>query len=44
MERLEREHLARSLAEHGGNKSAAAIALGMPRTTLISKLRRHGLA
>ena len=32
------------MREAGGNKSHAARALGIPRTTLISKLKKHGLA
>ena len=32
-----------ALAACGGNKAQAARRLGMPRTTLFSKLRRHGL-
>lgn len=33
------EHLRRVLAEHGGNFSAAARAIGMPRSTLRDRLR-----
>jgi transcriptional regulator with GAF, ATPase, and Fis domain len=40
---VERERLVTALAECGGNKSQAARRLGIPRTTLFSKLRRHGL-
>ena len=39
--RLEREHIERVLAEHGGNISAAARALGMHRRTLQRKLRKR---
>jgi DNA-binding NtrC family response regulator len=40
---LEAEILQRALAEHGGNKAAAARALQIDYTTLHRKLRRHGL-
>lgn len=43
-EQAERERLVRALAAAGGNKSQAARALGMPRSTLMSKLEKHGLA
>jgi DNA-binding NtrC family response regulator len=39
----EREQLVRALAEANGNKTIAARALGIPRSTLLSKLQRHGL-
>jgi len=42
-EQAERERLARALAAAGGNKAQAARTLGMPRSTLISKLEKHGL-
>jgi transcriptional regulator with GAF, ATPase, and Fis domain len=42
-ERREREHLVRALAATGGNKAEAARALGMARSTLISRLKRLGL-
>lgn len=44
MERIERERIEAVMLEAGGNKSHAARALGIPRTTLISKLKKHGLA
>jgi transcriptional regulator with GAF, ATPase, and Fis domain len=40
----ERERLIRALTVAGGNKARAARALGMPRSTLLSKLEKHGLA
>ncbi len=43
-ERREREHLVRALAATGGNKAEAARALGMARSTLISRLKRLGLS
>jgi transcriptional regulator with GAF, ATPase, and Fis domain len=42
-ERREREHLVRALAASGGNKAEAARALGMKRSTLLSRLKRLGL-
>lgn len=42
-ERIERRVLKRALDRTGGNKSEAARLLGLPRTTFIDKLRRHGL-
>jgi transcriptional regulator with GAF, ATPase, and Fis domain len=42
-EQAERERLVRALAAAGGNKSQAARVLGMPRSTLVSKLEKHGL-
>jgi two-component system response regulator RegA len=34
-------HIARALAAHGGNVSAAARALGMHRRTLQRRIQRH---
>jgi transcriptional regulator with GAF, ATPase, and Fis domain len=42
-ERRERDRLVRALAAASGNKSEAARALGMARTTFISRLKRLGL-
>jgi DNA-binding NtrC family response regulator len=42
-ERREREKFVRALAAAGGNKSEAARALGMARSTFISRLKRLGL-
>lgn len=42
--RLEWEHLQRVLAEHGGNVSAAARALGMHRRSLQRKLAKKPLS
>jgi transcriptional regulator with GAF, ATPase, and Fis domain len=42
--RYERERLVRALAAAGGNKAEAARALGLARSTLVSRLRRHGLS
>ena len=41
---VERQELQAVLEECGGNKSLAAQILGIPRSTLFSKLKRHGLA
>jgi two-component system response regulator AtoC len=40
---VEREHIRRVLARHGGNATAAARQLGISRTTLWRKLRQYGL-
>ena len=43
MEAIEKERLIDALRAAGGNRSGAARALGIPRTTLINKMRRYGL-
>jgi two-component system response regulator HydG len=43
LETVERRALRRALDRAGGSKSEAARLLGIPRTTLIDKLRRHGI-
>jgi DNA-binding NtrC family response regulator len=43
MDEIERRRLTAALAAANGNQSTAAKSLGMPRTTFINKLRRHGL-
>jgi DNA-binding NtrC family response regulator len=43
LEVVERRVLRRALERSEGNKSEAARILGLKRTTLIDKLRRHGL-
>jgi transcriptional regulator with GAF, ATPase, and Fis domain len=43
-EALERDRLLRALTAASGNKARAARALGMPRSTLLSKLEKYGLA
>jgi transcriptional regulator with GAF, ATPase, and Fis domain len=40
---FERHRLIDALAEAKGNKSEAARLLGMPRSTLCSKLKKHGM-
>jgi transcriptional regulator with GAF, ATPase, and Fis domain len=42
-EETERQQLVQALASTGGNKSRAARELGLPRSTFISKLEKHGL-
>jgi transcriptional regulator with GAF, ATPase, and Fis domain len=39
----ERVQLLDALREAGGNRSQAARLLGLPRTTMISRMKRHGL-
>jgi transcriptional regulator with GAF, ATPase, and Fis domain len=43
-DRREREQLVRALAAAGGNKARAARALGLKRSTLVSRLKRLGLS
>ncbi len=43
-ERAERDRLVRALAAAGGNKAEAARALGVARSTLLSRLKKLGLA
>jgi transcriptional regulator with PAS, ATPase and Fis domain len=40
---LERTEIGRALAEHAGNRSRAAEALGLSRQGFLNKLARHGL-
>lgn len=42
-EQAERERLVKALAAARGNKAQAARALGIPRSTLISRLEKYGL-
>jgi transcriptional regulator with GAF, ATPase, and Fis domain len=42
--RRERERLVRALAAAGGNKAEAARALGLARSTLLSRLKKYGLS
>jgi DNA-binding NtrC family response regulator len=43
-DRLEREQMVRALAAAQGNKAEAARALGIARSTLVSKLKKLGLS
>ena len=40
---IEKEHIAKVLRRHGGNRTAAAKALGIDRKTLWRKMREYGL-
>jgi DNA-binding NtrC family response regulator len=44
LDRIEREELVRAMEEAQGSKAAAARALGINRSTLYYRLRKHGLA
>ncbi len=44
MEEVERRYISRVMQAVGGNKTMAARALGLDRTTLYRKLERYGLA
>jgi transcriptional regulator with PAS, ATPase and Fis domain len=41
---VEKEHMAKVLAHHGGNRTAAAKALGIDRKTLWRKMRTYSLS
>jgi len=41
---MERHHIRRVLAEHDGNITSAARALGIDRVTLYNKIKKYGLA
>lgn len=43
LDKVEREHIVRVLADVHGNKLAAAKRLGISRRTLYRRLERHGL-
>jgi DNA-binding NtrC family response regulator len=43
-DRQEREVLVRALAAADGNKARAARTLGVARSTLVSRLKKHGLS
>jgi transcriptional regulator of acetoin/glycerol metabolism len=44
MEALERDAIVRSLQDNGGDKQAAARALGMSRATIYRKINEYGIA
>jgi two-component system NtrC family response regulator len=43
LDAAEARHLAAVLHHTGGNRRQAAILLGIARSTLLAKIRRHGL-
>lgn len=43
LDATERQLIAEALREHGGNRTRAAEALQVNRTTLLEKMRKHGL-
>ncbi len=44
MEEVEKRRVAEVLLQVGGSRTEAAKLLGVPRTTLINKIRRYGLS
>jgi len=40
---LERQHIDRTLKHHGGNRTRAALELGISRATLINKIKRYSI-
>jgi transcriptional regulator with PAS, ATPase and Fis domain len=40
---LERQHIERTLRHHGGNRTRAALELGISRATLINKIKVYSL-
>jgi PAS domain S-box-containing protein len=44
LEQVEEENIKRTLAKHRGNRTRAAVELGIHRSTLIRKLKRFGLS
>lgn len=44
IEALERDAIVRSLADHGDDKHAAALSLGMSRATIYRKIKNYGIA
>jgi transcriptional regulator with PAS, ATPase and Fis domain len=40
---LERQHIERTLKHHAGNRTRAAIELGISRATLINKIKRYNI-
>jgi DNA-binding NtrC family response regulator len=41
---VERQHIERTLRHHGGNRTHAALELGISRATLINKIKQYGMA
>ena len=44
LEEVEKQHIVRALAFHGGNRSRTAKSLGISRATLYEKLHKYGLS
>jgi transcriptional regulator with PAS, ATPase and Fis domain len=44
LEELERQHIDRTLKHHAGNRTRAAVELGISRATLINKIKRYGIS
>jgi transcriptional regulator with PAS, ATPase and Fis domain len=40
---VERQHIERTLRHHGGNRTRAALELGISRATLINKIKVYSL-
>jgi len=43
LEEIERQHIERTLKHHNGNRTRAAIELGISRATLINKIKRYSI-
>jgi DNA-binding NtrC family response regulator len=43
LEEMERMHIDRTLKHHGGNRTHAALELGISRATLIAKIKRYAI-
>jgi transcriptional regulator with PAS, ATPase and Fis domain len=43
MDDLERQHIERTLRHHSGNRTRAAVELGISRATLINKIKRYSI-
>ena len=43
LEQAEKRRVIEALQQRGGSRTEAARLLGIPRTTLLNKLRRYGL-
>ena len=41
---VERQHIERTLRHHGGNRTRAALELGISRATLINKIKQYRMA
>ena len=44
LEDLERQHIDRTLKHHAGNRTRAAMELGISRATLINKIKRYSIS